>query len=98
MTKGMDIKRKLSSAFHPQTDRQTERTNASMEQFLRGYVEYSQRDWEDWLSFEEFAYNNSTQETIKTTPFYANYGWHPTNEPIGHETTTKILGREDMSQ
>ena len=69
-------------AFHPQTDRQTERVNAIMEQLLRGYVEYSQQDWEDWLAFAEFAYNNTLQETTKTTPFLANYGYHPAHEEM----------------
>ena len=98
MTKGMEIRRKLSTAFHPQTDGQTERVNAIMEQLLRGYVEYSQQDWEDWLAFAEFAYNNTLQETTKTTPFFANYGYHPAHEEMCQETTARILEREDMSQ
>src|SRR5437868_14950085 len=80
MTKGMGIRRKLSMAFHPQMDGQTERVNAIMEQLLRGYVEYSQQDWEDWLAFAEFAYNNNLQEMIKTTPFFANYGYKEAHE------------------
>ena len=72
-TKNLGIERRLSTAFHPQTDAQTERTNAILEQYLRSYINYQQDNWSDLLAIAEFAYNNRYQETIKTTPFYANY-------------------------
>ena len=83
-TKQLQIERKMSTAFHPQTDGQTERTNAILEQYLRAYVNYQQDNWTELLPLAEFAYNNSKQETIKHTPFFANYGYHPTYESIGH--------------
>ena len=67
-TEGWQIQRKLSTAFHPQTDGQTERTNAIMEQYLRAYVNYQQDDWTDKFPMAEFAYNNAKQETIKESP------------------------------
>jgi hypothetical protein len=66
-----------STSFHPQTDGQTERTNQTLEAYLRISCSYNQDDWFDWLSLAEFAYNNSRQESTKMTPFYANYGYHP---------------------
>ena len=85
-TKQLQIERKMSTAFHPQTDGQTERTNAILEQYLRAYVNYQQDNWTELLTLAEFAYNNSKQEMIKHTPFFANYGYHPTSESIGHLT------------
>jgi hypothetical protein len=66
-----------STAYHPQTDGQTERVNRILIQTLRPYVNYPQNDWDLYLPFAEFAYNNSEHSSIKMTPHYANYGQHP---------------------
>jgi hypothetical protein len=68
---------KLSTAFHPQTDGQTERVNRVLEEYLRHYVNDSQTDWDEWLPLAGFAYNNSWHEAIGTTPFHLNYGKAP---------------------
>lgn len=68
----------LSTAFHPQTDGQTERTNASLEQYLHIYCNYQQDNWSQLLSSAEYAYNNTKSATTGMTPFFANYGFHPT--------------------
>lgn len=68
---------KLSTAFHPQTDGQTERVNQVLEQYLRCYVNYQQDNWSTCLLMAEFAYNNSEHASTKQTPFHANYGYHP---------------------
>ena len=67
----------LSTAYHPQTDGQSERTNQEVEQALRTVVSYHQDDWVDWIPIIEFALNNRYHTGLKTTPFYANYGYHP---------------------
>jgi predicted aspartyl protease len=67
----------LSTAYHPQTDGQSERMNAIMEQYLRAYVDYQQDNWVALLATCEFAANNHFSESLKTSPFLANYGWHP---------------------
>ena len=64
------MKRKLSSAYHPQTDGQTERTNRTLEEMLRAYVQPDQNDWDEHLACAEFAINNSWQESVKNTPFF----------------------------
>ena len=68
---------KPSSAFHPQTNGQTERINAELEQYLHLYVDWAQDDWVDWLPLAEFAGNNAVSETTGASPFFANYGFHP---------------------
>ena len=73
----LGVKRKLSTAFHPQTDGQTERMNQTIEQYLRVYCNHQQDDWVDLLPLAEFTYNNSRNSTTGVSPFYANYGYHP---------------------
>ena len=70
---------KRSSAFHPQTDGQTERVNKVLEDMLRHYVMEldEQRNWDLHLSAAEFAINNSYHESIGTTPFRLNCGRDP---------------------
>lgn len=73
----LGTKHKLSTAFHPQIDGQTERVNRVLEENLRHYVNDIQNDWDEWLPLAEFEYNNSWHEAIGATPFYMNYGRHP---------------------
>jgi len=70
----LGIEPRLSTAFHPQTDGQTERMNAVMEQYLRSYVKYLQDDWADWLPIAKFASNNHTSKTTTVSLFFANLG------------------------
>jgi len=65
----LGIKTKLSTAFHPQTDRQTERINQELEQYLHMFIDHCQ---EQWLDTTEFAYNNKVHSGIKVLPFKAN--------------------------
>ena len=73
----LGIKQRMSTAFHPQTDGQTERMNRSLEEMLRAFVSPSFLDWDLKLPCCEFAINNAFTESIRTTPFYLNYGRHP---------------------
>ena len=68
----------MSTAFHPQTDGQTERLNQTIDAYLRSFISYEQDDWVSLLPMAEFAYNNSTTNATGISPFYANYGFHPT--------------------
>ena len=67
----------LSTAFHPETDGQTEVSNAAMEQYLRAYTSYQQDDWTRWLGLAKFAANNAFSEPLQCSPFFANYGYNP---------------------
>jgi hypothetical protein len=68
---------KLSTAYHPQTDGQTERLNQTLEQYLRSYVNYEQDNWVELLPVAQFAYNSATAESTKVSPFFANNGYNP---------------------
>ena len=73
----LNISANLSTAYHPQTDGQTERVNQVLEQYLRCSVNYQQDDWVDLLPMAEFAYNNTLHSSTGVTPFFANAGFHP---------------------
>jgi len=73
----LGIKTKLSMAYHPQTDGQTERVNQEIEQYLRMFVSHQQNNWPEWIACTEFAYNNKIHTATHVSPFYANYGMNP---------------------
>jgi RNase H-like domain found in reverse transcriptase/Reverse transcriptase (RNA-dependent DNA polymerase)/Integrase zinc binding domain/Chromo (CHRromatin Organisation MOdifier) domain/Retroviral aspartyl protease len=73
----LGTKLKMSTAFHPQTDGQTERANRTLEEQLRAYVNHRQDDWDVHLPFVEFAQNNAVNSTTGYSPFFLNYGYHP---------------------
>ena len=72
----LSIKRRLSTAFHPQTDRQTERQNSTMEAYFRAFVNFKQNDWARLLPMAEFAYNNAKNASTGHTLFELNCGYH----------------------
>ncbi|MBW0508515.1 hypothetical protein O181_048230, partial [Austropuccinia psidii MF-1] len=71
------ISRDLSTAFHPETDGQTERVNQTLEQYLGMYVSYHQDEWHTWLPLAEFAYNNAEHLSKNQSPFFTIYGRNP---------------------
>ena len=71
------IKRRLSTAFHPQTDGLTERQNQVLEHYLRTFADGEQAQWANHLPLAEFAYNNARHSTTGESPFYLMYGYHP---------------------
>jgi len=73
----LGIQSKLSTAFHPQMDGQTERINQELEQYLRMFINHRQEQWPEWLGMTEFAYNNKAYLSTRTSPFKANYGQDP---------------------
>ena len=83
----------MSTAFHPQTDGQTERMNKVVEEMLRTVVESRPRDWEEYLPAVEFAYNNSVHRSTGFTPFELDCGQHPVDP---HFYLTHALKRSDV--
>jgi len=80
----LGIKRSLSTAFHPQTEGQTESINQVIEAYLTAYYNFEPNDWAEMFPMAMFAYNNSQQSSTKISPFYANYGHEPRiNCPTG---------------
>jgi len=70
----LGIQMKLSTAFYPQSDEQTEYMNQKLEQYLQFFVDHRQKDWPEWLASAEFAVNNKIHSTTKVSLFMANYG------------------------
>jgi len=79
----LQVKLNVSTAFHPETDGQTERVNQTLEQYLRCYCSYQQDDWVSLLPFAEHAYNISLSESAKASPFEINYGFTPETQWSG---------------
>ena len=73
----LGIKRKLSTAFYPQTDGQTDWQNSTIEAYLQAFVNFEQNDWARLLLMAEFAYNNTKNASSGHTPFELNYDYHP---------------------
>jgi len=69
----LGIETRLSMAFHPQTDGQTERMNQELEQYLWFFVDHRQKDWLEGLASAEFAVNNKVYLATKMSLFITNY-------------------------
>jgi hypothetical protein len=81
----LGVKLLMSTAEHPQTDGQAEAIVKVIQKLLKPFV-FQGQDWEELLPSLEFAYNDTTQSSTGQTPFYLNYGHHPTgvtrHEPV----------------
>ena len=76
----LDIKQNASTAFHPRTDGQSERTNQKLEQFLRFYSNAKQDNWAHFLPLAKFAFNSWRNESTKKSPFEVLMGYNPKAE------------------
>jgi hypothetical protein len=70
----MGIKRNVSTAYHPQTDGQTERLNQEIHQYLHVFINYHMDDWVEWMPMAVFAYNTKQSSSLGTSPFYMAKG------------------------
>jgi hypothetical protein len=91
---------KMSTAYHPQTDGQSERANRTIEDILRSYVNGLHDDWDLHLAAAEFAINNSVQASTGFTPFFLNYHCQvntpsrliaPSPEPVPNATVNDFV-------
>ena len=73
----LGIKRKMSTAFHPQTDRQTKRLNCEINQYLRTYVNDRQNDWAKWIKIAQFVWNNTVSEVTTDSLFGITWSYSP---------------------
>jgi transposase InsO family protein len=73
----LGMKLHFTSGYHPEADGQTERTNQTIEAYIRMYCSFQQDDWSEWLLLAEFAYNNSPSASTDISLFFANKGYHP---------------------
>ncbi|KAL9462725.1 hypothetical protein AB3S75_000683 [Citrus x aurantiifolia] len=94
---------KMSSAYHPQTDGQTEVINRCLEQYLRSFVHQWPKQWNSYLPWAEYWYNTTYHESTGMTPFLALYGRHPPVVPMYHvgsspvhEVDQALLSRDEL--
>jgi hypothetical protein len=83
----------FSSAFHPETDGQTERLNRVLEDYLRHYISPTMDDWDSLLATAEFSYNNAYHASIATTPFRLVYG-HDPRLPFTTLVDTRVISAD----
>jgi hypothetical protein len=86
--KGLGIEPHFSTAYHLQTQGQVENNNKWMETYLCMFCSHRQDNWVDLLLMAEFSYNNHHHPSINTTPFFANFGYHPrlSNVPMAAQS------------
>jgi hypothetical protein len=87
----MGTKLDFNTAYHPQSDGQTERVNKVLKDLLRACVLTFDRDWESSLPYAEFSYNNSYKAIIKMSPFEALYGRRCQTPLMGSNIGEKTL-------
>jgi hypothetical protein len=83
LLKRSGIRQNISTAYHPQTDGQTEHLNQEVEKYLRAFVNHRQDDWATWLTTAEFMYNDHPHAATGYTPFYLVTGQHPWKGEVG---------------
>jgi len=91
----LGIERNPSTAYHPQTNSQTERVNQELKQYLQLYCNYRQNDWAEWLSIMEFSYNNWIHSSTGQSPFMINLGHHPN---VGENVNSSTEDSPGMEQ
>lgn len=84
------MKQRMSTAYHPQTDGETERANQEVQTYLRSYVAYTQHDWSDCLPAAQLAINNRDVMSLGgISPFFASHGYHLS--PIQNVTSSSSV-------
>jgi Integrase zinc binding domain/Chromo (CHRromatin Organisation MOdifier) domain len=73
----LDVKQNISTAYHPQTDGQSEHSNQWLEQYVHIYTNYQQTDWAAWLPLAQYVHNSWTSSTTRKTPFDLLMGYMP---------------------
>src|SRR5487761_1339764 len=73
----LGVKQNISTAYHPQTDGQSERTNQSLEQYLRLFCAQDQTQWSQWLPLAQYTRNSWPSSTTKKSPYELLIGYVP---------------------
>lgn len=77
LCKLLNVKQRLSTAYHPETDGSTERMNQTLEEYLRHYCTYYQTNWDQLLPLAQAAINARDATSIGMSPFFLTHGYHP---------------------
>lgn len=88
---------KFSTAYHPQSDGQSERANRTLEEYLRHFVSPRQDDWDEYLDLAEFAINDSVNPSTGYTPFFMAYGENP-HTALDLTTEAMVPRAQDFAQ
>ena len=86
----------MSSAYHPQSDGQTERANQCLETYLRCFVHSCPRQWLKWLPLAEYWYNTSTHSALGRSPFEVLFGRSPRHFGITDLAASPVPGVASM--
>jgi hypothetical protein len=98
----MGVSHLISTAYHPETDGQTDWAIRVLKEMLAIYINANHDDWDHWLPLVQFSMNYSRQESICTTLFLLNNNEHPVlpnavqmprNAPASHTFVRHIIGR-----
>jgi len=92
----LGISTSLTTAYHPQSDGQSERMIQEVQKTLRMYVNHFQNDWSPKIAMVEFAINDTTKSSTGHTPFQLVLGFNPNPGTIPHEIPTKIPSIEEF--
>jgi hypothetical protein len=98
LRKALGIDHRMSTAYHPQTDRQTEQVNQELENHLRILCENDPNNWVKALPIAEFAHNQRTHEARHMSPFKIMYGTEPVAIPIAIPRTSAPAVEERISE
>jgi hypothetical protein len=88
------MKPRMLTAFHPETDGQTERVNQTIEAFVRAFINLEMNDWVELVPMAEFAYNTTRTTTSGHSPFYANYRFDPNSGTSQPRTDTLAVSSQ----
>jgi hypothetical protein len=72
----LDLHRRMSTAYHPETDGQTERVIQTLQWYIYAFSNFEQDNWSEIFPTAEYTYSNSVISATAMSPFYANYGYH----------------------
>lgn len=89
---------RMSSAYHPQSDGQTERVNQCMETYLRYFANAAPSKWFDWLHLVEFWYNSNWHSSLDQSPFFVLYGHSPRQDGIDSSAACSVSSLDDWLQ
>lgn len=92
------VELRMSSAYHPQSDGQTERVNQCLETFLRYSANAAPNKWYDYLHLAEFWYNTSWHTSLQQTPFFVLYGQSPRQLGLDASSTCSVAFLDEWLQ